>query len=85
MLFADRTLTAFLRRNQNRLYFSSLAYRLVGAVPRCGLQVTDLAQARAATIRLKLLQIGALIRLTVRKVWVSLAGGYPYRERGARV
>ena len=80
MLFADRTSTAFLRSNQNRLYFSSVAYLLMEALRRLGLKATDLAQAQAATIRLKLLKIGALIRLTVRKVWVSLAGGYPYAE-----
>lgn len=80
MLFADRTSTAFLRSNQNRLYFSSIAYLLMEALRRLGLKHTDLAQAQAATIRLKLLKIGALIRITVRKVWVSMAGGYPYRD-----
>lgn len=85
MLFADRTSTAFLRSNQNRLYFSSLAYLLMEALRRLGLKATELAQAQAATIRLQLLKIGALIRITVRKVWVSLAGGYPYSELWARV
>jgi Transposase DDE domain group 1 len=85
MLFADRTSTAFLRSNQNRLYFSSVAYLLLEALRRLGLKATELAQAQAATMRLKLLKVGALIRLTVRKVWVSLAGGYPYAELWARV
>jgi hypothetical protein len=85
MLFADRTSTAFLRSNQNRLYFSSVAYLLVEALRRLGLKQTDLAHAQASTIRLKLLKIGALIRITVRKVWVSLAGGYPYAELWGRV
>ena len=80
MLFADRTSTALLRSNQNRLYISSIAYLLMEALRRLGLKHTDLAQAQAATIRLKLLKIGALIRITVRKVWVSMAGGYPYRD-----
>ncbi len=78
MLFADRPSTAFLRSNQNRLYFSSVAYLLMEALRRLGLQGTDWAHAQMATIRLKLLKIGALVRLTVRKVWVALAGGYPY-------
>jgi len=85
MLFADRTSTAFLRSNQVRLYFSSLAYVLMEALRRLGLKQTELAQAQCATIRLKLLKIGALIRITVRKVWMSLAGGYPYRELFAQV
>jgi Transposase DDE domain group 1 len=80
MLFSDRTSTAYLRSNQLRLYFSSLAYVLLQSLRRLGLEGTELAQAQCATLRLKLLKIGALIRITVRKVWVSLAGGYPYAE-----
>ena len=78
MLFADRTSTAYLRSNQLRLYFSSVAYMLLQMLRRLGLTGTELAKAQCATIRLKLLKIGALIRISVRKVWVSLAGGYPY-------
>lgn len=78
MFFADRTSTAFLRSNQIRLYFSSVAYTLMEALRRLGLKGTALAEAQCSTIRLKLLKIGALVRLTVRKVWVSMAGGYPY-------
>ncbi|MGH9783157.1 MAG: IS1380 family transposase, partial [Terriglobia bacterium] len=84
-LFADRTSTAFLRSNQTRLYFSSVAYLLMEALRRLGLKETDLAQAQCSTIRLKLLKIGALIRVTVRKIWVSMAGGYPYAELWARI
>jgi hypothetical protein len=80
MLFADRTSTALLRSNQIRLYFSSVAYTLLEALRRLGLKQTELARAQASTIRLKLLKIGALVRITVRRVWVSLAGGYPYAE-----
>jgi hypothetical protein len=85
MLFSDRTSTAFLRSNQIRLYFSSVAYLLMEALRRLGLKGTELARAQCATLRLKLLKIGALIRVTVRKVWVSMAGGYPYPELWARV
>ena len=80
MLFADRTSTAYLRSNQIRLYFSSVAYLLMQALRRLGLQGTEWAKAQCTTLRLKLLKIGALIRITVRKVWVSLAGGYPYQD-----
>jgi len=78
MLFADRTSTAYLRSNQLRLYFSSVAYVLLQMLRHLGLQGTELAKAQCATIRLKVLKIGALVRSSVRKVWVSLAGGYPY-------
>ncbi len=85
MLFADRTSTAYLRSNQIRLYFSSVAYLLMQALRRLGLQGTEWAKAQCTTLRLKLLKIGALIRITVRKVWVSMAGGYPYAERFRQV
>jgi hypothetical protein len=78
MLFSDRTSTHYLRSNQLRLYFSSIAYVLLQMLRRLGLEGTELAKAQCSTIRLKVLKIGALIRITVRKVWVSLAGGYPY-------
>jgi len=80
MLFSDRTSTHYLRSNQLRLYFSSMAYVLLQMLRRLGLEGTELAKAHCSTIRLKLLKIGALIRISVRKVWVSLAGGYPYAE-----
>ena len=78
MLFSDRTSTHYLRSNQLRLYFSSIAYVLLQMLRRLGLQGTELAKAQCSTIRLKLLKIGALIRITIRKVWISLAGGYPH-------
>ena len=78
MLFSDRTSTHYLRSNQLRLYFSSIAYVLLQMLRRLGLAGTELAQAQCSTIRRKVLKIGALIRITVRRVWVSLAGGYPY-------
>lgn len=79
-MFADRTSTSKMRSNQIRLYFSSIAYVLLNALRRLGLKNTQLAKAQCHTIRLKLFKIGAQIRVTVRKVWVSLAEGYPYRD-----
>jgi hypothetical protein len=79
-LFADRTSTAYLRSNQIRLYFSSFAYLLMHALRRLGLKGTEMARAQCGTIRLKLLKIGAQIRITVRKIWVSLASACPYAE-----
>src|SRR5512142_3399699 len=72
-LFADRTSAGTMRANQIRLFFSSVAYTLLNALRRLGLQGTELAEAQCQTIRLKLLKIGALVRVTVRKVWVHLA------------
>lgn len=84
-LFADRTSTAFLRSNQVRLYFSSVAYLLMEALRRLGLAGTELARAQCDTLRWKLLKIGAQIRVTVRRVWISLAEGYAYAALFAQV
>jgi len=84
-LFADRTSTALLASNQLRLYFSSVAYLLLSALRRLGLSGTTLASAQCGTIRLRLLKIGALVRVTVRRVWVSLASSYAWREVFASV
>jgi len=85
MLFADRTSTHFLRSNQIRLWFSSLAYVLMSALRRTALHGTPLAHAQCDRIRLTLLKIGAQIRVTVRKVWVSLSESTPYRDIWTRV
>jgi Transposase DDE domain group 1 len=84
-LFADRTSTGKMWSNQLRLYFSSMAYVLLQTLRRTALAGTELAKAQCGTIRLKLLKIGAQVRVTVRKVWISLAGGYPYATLFARV
>jgi hypothetical protein len=84
-LFADRTSAATMRANQVRLFRSSIAYVLLEALRRLGLAGTELASSQCQTIRLKLLKIGALVRVTVRKVWVKLSSGCPYAEVFRRV
>ena len=79
-LFADRVSTETIRANQMRLYQSAMAYILVSGLRRLGLKTTELAQAQVSTIRTKLLKIGAQIRVTARKVWVSMASSYPWQD-----
>lgn len=79
-LFADRTSAATMRANELRLWFSSIAYTLLNALRRLGLKDTSMAKARCDTIRLKLLKIGAQVRITFRKVWVSMSESCPYRR-----
>jgi len=79
-LFADRTSCETMRANQLRLYFSSVAYTLMQTLRRIGLKGTAMATARCDTIRFKLLKLGAQVRVTVRKVWVSFSQAYPYRQ-----
>jgi hypothetical protein len=79
-LFAHRMSAETMRANQLRLYLSAMAYLLVSALRRLGLKATELAQAQVSTIRTKLLKIGAQVRVTVRKVWVSMASSYPWQD-----
>jgi len=79
-LFADRVSAETMRANQMRLYLSTMAYILISGLRRLGLKGTELAQAQVSTIRTKLLKIGAQIRVTVRKVWVSMASSYPWQN-----
>ena len=84
-LFADRTSTHTMRANQLRLYFSSFAYVLMHALRRLGTEGTELARAQCATLRLKLFKIGAQVRITARRVWLSFSQAYPYAETFAQV
>lgn len=84
-LFADRTSTGKMWSNQLRLYFSSIAYVLLQTLRRTALAGTELEKAQCGTIRLKLLKIGAQVRVTVRKIWISLSEGYPYAALFAHV
>jgi hypothetical protein len=76
-LYADRTSTATMRANQLRLWFHSMAYVLLCALRRIGLHDTDLAEATCGTIRLKLLKIGALVRISVRRIRIAMASACP--------
>jgi Transposase DDE domain group 1 len=76
-LFADRTSTHWLWSNQLRLSLSAFAYVLIDTLRRVGLPGTEMAQAEVQTIRLRLLKIGAVVRVSVRKIWVSLASAHP--------
>jgi hypothetical protein len=84
-LFSDRTSSATMRANQLRLYFSSLAYLLISELRRRGLKRTQFAKAQCHTIRLKLLKIGAQVRLSVRRIYVSLSSAYPYQDEFTQI
>jgi len=79
-LFADRTSANTMRANQLRLWFASMAYVLICALRRIGLVHTQFAQATCATIRLKLLKIGALVRVSVRRVKFAMASACPWQH-----
>ncbi len=82
-LFADRTSAATMRANQVRLWFASFAYVLLCALRRIGLPFTQFARASCGSIRLKLLKIGALVRVSVRRIHVAMASACPYQQEFA--
>lgn len=74
-----------MRANQLRLWFSSMAYVLLSELRRVGLKGTEFATAQCCTIRLKLLKIGAVVSVSVRRIYLRLASGYPYADLPTRV
>ncbi len=83
-LYADRTSAATMRANQLRLWLASFAYILLCAVRRIGLHHTPFARASCGTIRLKLLKIGALVRVSVRRIKIAMASSCPAAEAWGR-
>ena len=75
-LFADRTSAKTMRANQLRLWFASFAYVLLCALRRIGLKHTQFARATCATIRLKLLKIAALVRISVRRIKLAMPSAF---------
>jgi hypothetical protein len=77
-LFADRVSSETMRANQMRMYFSTMAYVLVCGLRRLGLKGTEMETAQAATIRTRLLKIGAQVRVSVRRVYLAMAASYQW-------
>jgi hypothetical protein len=76
-LYADRTSTETMQANQLRLWFASMAYILLCALRRIGLPQTRFERATCGTIRLKFLKIGALVRISVRRIKIAMASACP--------
>ena len=79
-LFSTRTSGHLMRVNQMRLWFSAVAYMLFEQLRRLALAGTELERARCTTIRSKLIKIGARVRVTVRRIWLSMSSAYPYQD-----
>ena len=73
-----------MRANQLRLWFTSMAYVLLCALRRIGLHDTDFAKATCGTIRLKLLKIGAIVRISVRRIKIAMASACPAAQDWGR-
>jgi len=79
-MFADRTSANTMRANQLRLWLSSMAYVLLCALRRIGLQHTRFAKASCGSIRLALIKIGALVTTSARRIKFAMASGCPYQN-----
>jgi hypothetical protein len=84
-LFADRTSAHWMKINQLRLWFSSVAYVLLSELRRRALADTTLAKAQCGTLRLRLLRVAARVRVTTRRIWISLSSSYPQADLWLRV
>lgn len=79
-LYADRTSTGTMQANQLRLYISSIAYCLLNDMREMALKDTRLAKAQCGTIRTLLMKIGAIVRVSVRRVFIQMASSHPYQD-----
>jgi len=84
-LFADRTSAHTMRANQLRLWFSSVAYVLLQTLRATALQGTEMARAQVGTIRTKLLKIGAVVTVSVRRLVVALSQAAPVKALFGRI
>ena len=74
-----------MRANQLRAYFSAFAGVVIQIIRKFGLQGTEMERAQAGTIRVRLLKIAGSIRVTTRKIWISLSSVYPWHKLFMRV
>jgi len=79
-LFGRRASCHKFQANQLRLLFAALAYTLMINLRRLALSGTELERACTATIRVKLLKIGAAIVRNTRRVRVLLASQHPLKH-----
>src|SRR5574337_854990 len=78
-LFGTRASCHRFAANQLRLLLAALAYTLMVRLRQLALEATELERATAATIRWRLLKIGAAIVRNTRRVRVMLASHHPLR------
>ncbi len=79
-LFADRTSTAWISSNQLRLWFSTLAYIYFVFIRETGLGGTDWTKKQASTLRLSLLKVSAVVKITCRVIRLTIPRSFPYWE-----
>jgi hypothetical protein len=79
-LFGHRASCSRFAANQMRLLLAAMAYTLMINLRRLGLAGTELERACTATIRTKLLKIGAAVLRNTRRVRLFLASHHPLKH-----
>ena len=79
-LFGTRASSRKFLANWLRILFSALAYTLMQHLRELALAGTDLARASAATIRVKLLKIGAVVIRNTRRIRILFASHHPLHD-----
>src|SRR5690606_31459751 len=79
-LFGARASCHRFAANQFRLLLAALAYTLMQRLRETALAGTELDRASAATIRVRLLKIGAAIVRNTRRVRILLSSHHPLRH-----
>ena len=60
-----------------------MAYVLMSALRRIGLRHTQFAAATCGTLRLRLLKIGALVKISCRRIKLAMASAFPCQQEYA--
>jgi hypothetical protein len=79
-LKSDRTSCSWMAANQMRLWFSSLAYLLLERVRAIGLEGSRLAEATLGSVRLRVMKVAAVVKVSVRRVHVALSSAFPLQD-----
>lgn len=79
-LKSDRTSCSWMAANQMRLWFSSLAYLLLERVRSIGLEGSRLAEATLGSVRLRVMKVAAVVKVSVRRVHVALSSAFPMQD-----
>jgi len=76
-LFGERASCMEMRANQLRVWESAVAHLLMVEFRRTALAGTPLERAQTNTIRVRLLKVGALVTVSVRRVRIALSSVFP--------
>jgi hypothetical protein len=79
-LFGNRASGHKFRTNSVRLWLSAAAHLLIVCLRKIALEGTELCNAQATTIRVKMLKIGALFTMSVRRIYIRLSSAYPLKN-----